>query len=408
MLCGLPLPRRLIAPCTPHAGLLYGGCIAVFIFVLSDGSWETVDSHDCTWRISSTTMGMLAFTAFAGLWSWELCFAIRFHVVSLTTGIWYFESASDAHRDAAGSSALLSGSSAQRNPVCTSLGLAFSKSFGSLCLGSLIITIAEMLKRMARQARRNNGLAGVLVACCIQCIMNWIQFLTRFAITFHALTGEDFCSSARTFANHLSRHGFGVVVVDEIARIVFFMGNFTLSLIVGAATGYVAYDSMTDPAGAREIDQDLAVPAAVILGVIALTIAFFFLSFISGILLNVVDASFACLVLDLDHGAKRQPAMAVTIMTIVQPTYVIQQPGQGAPVIAVPVGNGGANNTSAGYQMQDRLPNNTSAGASTVYPNAVAVQVHQVGYPQAVAYPVQSPPMGTPIVRTEQSVANNI
>ena len=58
-----------------------------------------------------------------------------------------------------------------------------------------------------------------------------------------------------------------------------------------------------------------------------------------GILLNIVDASYACLVLDLDHasqtGTYRRPLMAQAVLAKTYPTYVIQQPGGAVGIASV-------------------------------------------------------------------------
>lgn len=170
---------------------------------------------------------------------------------------------------------------------------------------------------MARQSARNNGILGLVIACCIQCIIAYIEFLTRFALTFHALTGDDFCTSARTFTTHLSRHGFTALWVDWLSRFVFQFGAFVLSLVV---TGLcLAIMSQTLP-------HPVQWEAMLVLGLLSFLIAVFFLAFIGGILLNVIDACYACLVLDLDHGAQHQPQIAQAIIVMANPTYVVEQP----------------------------------------------------------------------------------
>ena len=65
------------------------------------------------------------------------------------------------------------------------------------------------------------------------------------------------------------------------------------------------------------------------------------LSFCSSTLLDVVDASYTCLALDLDRGAQHRPPMRDAMLPIVKPEYVlvVAQPGSdGQPrAIAVPV-----------------------------------------------------------------------
>jgi len=300
--------------------VVYAACITGLVFLLASGSWvQTVvedsvtgrPTTECQWQISSSAYMGLLLISFCALWSWELFMALRFYVVSLTSGVWYFSNASLSAQDGSAASGRV------RNPVMTATTLAFTKSFGSIALASLIMYICEQLRRMARQSARNNGILGLVIACCIQCIIAYIEFLTRFALTFHALTGDDFCTSARTFTTHLSRHGFTALWVDWLSRFVFQFGAFVLSLVV---TGLcLAIMSQTLP-------HPVQWEAMLVLGLLSFLIAVFFLAFIGGILLNVIDACYACLVLDLDHGAQHQPQIAQAIIVMANPTYVVEQP----------------------------------------------------------------------------------
>ena len=328
-------------------GIVYAACVVGAFYLLAAGEWivvvsETTLATTCEWQFPDGTYPGLALISFCALWSWEMFMALRFYVVALTSGVWYYSNAALSSHEGGASAPV-------RNPVTTATRLAFSKSFGSIALASLIMYICEQLRRMARRSAQNNGIIGCLIACCIQCIISYIEFLTRFALVFHALTGDDFCTSARTFTTHLSRHGFTALWVDFLSRFVFQFGAFVLSLVVtGVCLGIMSQTTSS-------------VTALIILGIFSFVIAVFFLAFVGGILLNVIDACYACLVLDLDQGAQHQPQMAQCIIVIANPTYVVQQPGGTLAITTeggVPVGQ----------------PTH-----ATAYP------------PTAVAYPAQAP-----------------
>ena len=170
-----------------------------------------------------------------------------------------------------------------------------------------------------------------------------IEFLTKFAVSFHALTGDPFCTSARTFTAHLKRHGITAYFVDVLSSVVLSFGGFVLALFVAASTVGVIYNTSIKRDDQHSSWDETTTMVLVTIGVVALGVAWLILSFIGGLLLNVVDASYTCMVLDLDHGAAAQPEMAKVIIQCVQPTYVIQQPGNAPPVLAGQprVGQGG-------------------------------------------------------------------
>jgi len=85
---------------------------------------------------------------------------------------------------------------------------------------------------------------------------------------------------------------------------------------VGAASGHVHEENYTT--------------VLCIVGTLAWLLSYLILSFLASVLLNVVEAAYACLVLDLDRaiqsGAFRQPAMSKVIVTQYNPTFVLVNP----------------------------------------------------------------------------------
>jgi len=336
---------------------------------------------------------------------------MRFFVVSFVTGVWYYNSDGLAAQDADGGltsagltgaagmelgkpiTALASGATddsggsrrATSSPICTGLGLAFSKSFGSVAFASLILAICEYLRRLAKKQNKCN-LVGLLIYCCIMCILNYLEFLTRFALTFHALSGESFCASGQAFLEHQTRHGFTALAVDTLAAITFNFGAFVLA---GALTAITVVGINADPAS--KLENDYKYPLLCTFGIISWLVAWALLHFIVSILLNIIDAAYACLVLDLDNAKQtntyRQPEMAQCILAKANPTFVLVQAPGGVVNIAQPVGAPPGQAVGPGQVV-------VNVTQPVAQPVAVPiVQVAQpVAPPVAVAQPVAAPP----------------
>eukprot|EP00900_Chrysochromulina_parva_P024463 jgi/Chrpa1/6650/Chrysochromulina_OHIO_Genome00019383-RA len=310
--------------------IVYGACIAAALLLFTNGECVLSNSTSVDpkynpnatsapgdqWQLSNAAIPGLSFVGFALLWSVEVFSAMRFYVVSFVTGVWYFK--------ASGMAAQRGGSGTVTNPVTTATKLAFTKSFGTICLTGLIMYIVELLRRMAKKQSQNNGLTGVLIACCINCLVAYLEFITRFALTLHALTGDDLCTSARTFTSHLNRHGFSAVWVNWMASWVFNFSAFALSLLITA----ICLVMTSHP--------QRGITALIVIGILSFIFAIVFLSFVAGILLNIIDACYSCLILDLDHGAKSQPQVAQAILILANPTYLYQhQSNDPQPTVAV-------------------------------------------------------------------------
>jgi hypothetical protein len=225
------------------------------------------------------------------------------------------------------------------------MGLAFTKSFGSICLASLIMAICEYLRDLEKKHRRG-GCIGCLIACCIRCILYYLEFLTRYALCLHAMTGDSFCSSAQKFMGHLKKHGFTAVSVDALSKMVLQFGAFVLSVAMGGLTTGIYYVAMKDNVESGTVSL---VFIMILLFIAGAAFAWMILSFIAAILLNVIDASYACLVLDLaemtgvDQSVQtkqfQQPAIAQAILVnpkLTPPGYVVGTPVVVAQGQAVP------------------------------------------------------------------------
>ena len=170
------------------------------------------------------------------LWLTFLAFTIRFFVTSFVTACWWFDTdGGDALPTAADGSGVLRPASTGA-PGRRGLGLAFGKSFGTLSLAASVLTACEIVNNMARNAeRRSNNICVCLVMCCLQCIMRYIQWLTKFCVAWHAVTAQPFCTSARGVFDMLGRHGLAALVVDRFTSLVMHMGSLFLALVASCA-----------------------------------------------------------------------------------------------------------------------------------------------------------------------------
>ena len=83
---------------------------------------------------------------------------------------------------------------------------ALGPSFGSLALGSLVLTGIEIARQInenaRRNARENGGGAVQILACmitgCMDCIYAVISHVTKYATIQCAITGAAFCDAARS------------------------------------------------------------------------------------------------------------------------------------------------------------------------------------------------------------------
>ena len=161
---------------------------AVMVVSIFNGDWSTVGDPvtACEYRLNNKGVAALALGGFMFVWSSLLFTEIRGFVVGGTIGHWYYHS-NDA-------------TPPLNWPSLTASKHAFSKSFGSLCFGSLILALIqvvlffiEMARNSARQSN-NVGLKIVLciVECIVRCIYDLIRMFTGFVTVVCSISGLTF------------------------------------------------------------------------------------------------------------------------------------------------------------------------------------------------------------------------
>lgn len=70
------------------------------------------------------------------------------------------------------------------HPTLGAFKRAMTYSFGSICFGSLIVSIIQLLKQAASIAQQDEAIEGNLIACCLwaiaNCILSFILWLIEY------------------------------------------------------------------------------------------------------------------------------------------------------------------------------------------------------------------------------------
>ena len=124
--------------------------------------------------------------------------------------------------------------------VMTGFKFAYTKNIGSLCFGSLILTIIKVLRAivetLAESAKNDGDGAAKLIACIAVCLMRClegiIEHLNTVAYAYMAVAGDSFCASAWNGfllnLKHLAKFIFAI----DIAGMFIFMGIMAPPLVL--------------------------------------------------------------------------------------------------------------------------------------------------------------------------------
>lgn len=254
----------------------------------------------CVWEPTSNAMVFLALSGTLAAWTMLTLNQIRVFVVSGTVAQWYFSPPGTSTRGYAG----------------RSLKHAVTSSFGSNVFAGLVLTITNAFKQENQQQQQegNFSLFGLLGSYVI-----WMfEYLTKFATVFAAVSGEALLPAGRQVTELLTRN-----LLDAFATTIWFpslvvgLASFTLSALWGVAV-WASYKYLHASSG-----ELYPASNAVALGILAGAISMFVLSFLSGVLLSVLDAVFVCFAIDKDRHAVANAEMYEALLGVAEERGVV-------------------------------------------------------------------------------------
>ena len=180
--------------------------------------------------------------------------------------------------------------------VLWALGTVFRYHLGTVACGSLIIAVAQLIRRFATYLQKylrsvDNQLIQCLM-CCVQCLMccceNVIKFISKNAYIQTALFGYPFCKGARSALGVLTRNVLRVASVNMVGEFVLLMGK----VLVPTATTFIAYLIVAYGIPSNSINYIVAPLVLVWL------LAFFVASWFSEVVGMTIDTILFCFVAD--------------------------------------------------------------------------------------------------------------
>ena len=254
---------------------------------------QNTDPVDCcVWRSDDWYPSYVALACFAALWTIMLAFEARVFIVSDVVAQWYFSP--PTRREYAGATSIAASH-------------AFGSSFGSLALGSLVLSIVAILREANRRVRENmnrhgsgvSRVAACVVAACAECVFALVSFVSKFATIRMAITGDGFCDAASDVSALLARNFMSSYGVWWLPGFILSAAVALVAAAYGTLVGFAHYAAGSAAAAAKEHPGD----DAFLFGIVACVLAWIVLRFCARVLLDVVDATYVCYASDLDRGA---------------------------------------------------------------------------------------------------------
>lgn len=144
-----------------------------------------------------------------------------------------------------------------QNPTLPALKRALTTSFGSICLGSLLVAIVQLIRDVIENARRQQaGLLGYFIFACLSCFLCCIDYLIRlfnhFAFVQVALYNKSFVQAAKATFDLVRSSGLTALINMNLTSSAVALGELAGALIAGVTVGVAAYDIMVTEKQADE------------------------------------------------------------------------------------------------------------------------------------------------------------
>ncbi|KAI7857161.1 plasma-membrane choline transporter-domain-containing protein [Circinella umbellata] len=193
-----------------------------------------------------------------------------------------------------------------RHPILGSFKRAMTTSFGSICFGSLLIAIVNMIRYFLQILQNNtdNPILSFLV-CIVQCIVGCFQgifeWFTHYAFSGVAIFGEAFIPSARRTWNLMKDRGIDAMINDSLIGNVLFMGGLLVG-VLSSLLGFI-YLKAAQPA----FNQEGGMTPVVVM--VCFLIGSSMFSTIATVISSGVATTFVCLAEDPDALRRTRPAL---------------------------------------------------------------------------------------------------
>ncbi|KAE8257926.1 hypothetical protein A4X13_0g2034 [Tilletia indica] len=193
-------------------------------------------------RSNGAVTGLVVFLFFTFYYVTEVLKNITLVVTAGIFGVWYYGAPT-------------------KHVALSSFKRATTYSLGSICFGSLIVSLLELLRAFFRtlsatQASEGDMLSSILAcvaSCCIGCIEGMVRWLNKYAFINIALYGSSYIEAAKATFTLLQQKGVDVIVNDSLVNTVWLMGSFAIGILTALFSYIYLKESDSNPGESSSI-----------------------------------------------------------------------------------------------------------------------------------------------------------
>lgn len=185
-------------------------------------SWSGYSENGSSDQGLSPLGGVVAFLFILSFyWTHQVFKNIVRATVSGVVGTWWF-SPSEA-------------SSFCSKAVGHSLIRSTTYSLGSICFGSLIVAILQMLRNSLRRAQtdRNAGILRCIAMCILAYIERIVEYFNKWAYIYVGLYGYSYIEAGKRVINLFKTRGWQTIIADNLVNRLLGIMSLTIGLLTG-------------------------------------------------------------------------------------------------------------------------------------------------------------------------------
>lgn len=187
------------------------------------------------------------------------------------------------------------------NPTWNSYRYATTKGLGSICFGSLLVSIVQLIRAMVKANASRTSVCGC-ICLLIARFLEWlIRYFTAYTFVQVAIYGTGFWDSAKNTYQLFSTKGIDAIINDNLSRLVLVTGALVGGIICGLVGGLMAYALFLS------YSYDTAVAVAIIFAFIGLFIGYFFTLEFMYAVDSAIKAIFVCWAEDPEALKRNHP-----------------------------------------------------------------------------------------------------
>lgn len=196
-------------------------------------SWDSSGSSEYSSGDQSDLSSLGSFVAFLFVlsfyWTHQVLKNIVRATVSGVVGTWWFSP------EEAGSfcSTAVSGSFIRSTTY----------SLGSICFGSLIVAILQVVRDSLRSAQNNRN--GGILRCIALCLLNYIErlveYFNKWAYIYVGLYGYGYIDAGKRVFNLFKTRGWSTIIADNLVNRLLGIMSLTIGLVTGVSTLFAAF-----------------------------------------------------------------------------------------------------------------------------------------------------------------------